>query len=137
MHYCALVWLPELTDDVHKQVKDILEPFQWFNEGGFWDFQWFIGGRWAREDTQYQSQEEQYQGYILPVSEVRDDTVCFTLIVEGNVFHKEVWIGEERQEAHFSGYVFEKLKEMGIEEGFLVTVDYHGRRHESDAKVQT
>lgn len=68
------------------------------------------------------------EGNIAPVSELSDELGCYTLIVEGHgVFHKEIWNSAtsnfEVQE--FTGNVKEKLKELGISDGYAVTVDYH------------
>jgi hypothetical protein len=59
---------------------------------------------WARHD-----------GDIIEVKDVPDDLDCYTLVVEDEVFHK----------SDFDGNVKKKLAELGITEGYLVTVDYH------------
>lgn len=60
-----------------------------------------------------------YEGNIMSLSEVRDDIESYTLIIARGrwpkIFHK----------TDYTGNVKSFLKENGIEDGFLVTVDYH------------
>ena len=66
-----------------------------------------------------------HEGDILPITKVPQNLDCFTLIANGQVFHKEKWNGDDFVKTEFNGLVIPKLKELGIEGGFLVTVDYH------------
>ena len=58
----------------------------------------------------------EYEGDVIPVSELKDDFTCNTLIIDDEVLSYD---------EGFDGHVSKVLKEMGISHGYLVTVDYH------------
>ena len=66
-----------------------------------------------------------FKGDIMPISVVPRDLKCFTLIVGDQVFHQEAWNGDDFVKTEFDGLVIPKLKELEINDGHLVTVDYH------------
>ena len=66
-----------------------------------------------------------YGGDIISVDNVKSDLSCYTLIINDKVFHTEDWDGNKWGKTDFNGNVKDKLKELGIKDGFLVTVDYH------------
>lgn len=68
---------------------------------------------------------KQYKGDIIPVSKIKKDLECYTLIVKENVYHKKEWNGEDFIKTDFDGNVSKRLNELGIKEGYLITIDYH------------
>lgn len=66
---------------------------------------------------------------VMPLENVPDDLTCYTLIVDGHVFHAEGrWIEEKKTFEKLSLHgkpVKEFLAKMDITDGYLVTVDYH------------
>lgn len=122
------------------EVDEDGEPIQNHN-GGFWDW-WQIGGRWSGSHDGYNPEKnprnnkggmpvwptefENHYGDVLPVSECRESLTAHTLIIDGvGCFHTEEWNGSEIVKTDWSGNVKAKLAELGIEGGYLVTVDYH------------
>lgn len=55
---------------------------------------------------------------IIPISKAPDDLTCATLILPGEVLRQEVMELAGRK-------VKDMLKELGVIDGYLVTVDYH------------
>ena len=119
MHYHCEVYLPDYSRaGLEKQVEAAMEPFREtftpdFEEkvGGFWDW-WVIGGRWG------------HAGNVTPVKSAENKT-CHTLIIDGIAYLTERWNGDCYMPTGFDGKAKAKLAELGITEGFLVTVDYH------------
>lgn len=66
-----------------------------------------------------------YDGDVVAIKDIKKELTAYTLIVNGEVFHKKEWNGETFVDGGFNGNVLEKLKELGITDGYLVTVDYH------------
>lgn len=64
-------------------------------------------------------------GDIAPVSAIKDTLKCYTLVVRGEAYSQERWTGDEWEKTDFDGHVAKKLSELGVTDGFLVTVDYH------------
>jgi len=63
---------------------------------------------------------------VMPISEIREDMSCFTLIINGEVLTKEKWDGENWIGGTMADRTVKKvLADMGITDGYLVTVDYH------------
>lgn len=62
---------------------------------------------------------------LMPVSDIRNDLTAYTLLVNGDVFHQEQWDGEKLNKTDYDGKVAPKLADLGITNGYLVTVDYH------------
>jgi len=63
---------------------------------------------------------------IMPVSDIKDSLKCYTLIVGDKIIHVETYCsGDGFVKTEFDGYVKSKLNELGITDGYLVTVDYH------------
>lgn len=112
MHYHAEVWLKDLYG-VEEQVSKALAPYEETDKGeGWWDW-WRIGGRWAGVHD------------VCAVSLLSEDFLCYTLVVDGQVFHKRGWDGNEFVDTEFGGHVLFQLYKLGITDGFLITVDYH------------
>lgn len=93
----------------------------WDEETGEWKHGRWGAGRTLRWSTDF----EPHLGDMLPVGEVKEDLSCYTLIVKGQAIHKEIWNGSEFKTTGFDGNVLNKLDELGITDGYLVTVDYH------------
>lgn len=68
---------------------------------------------------------KRHDGDIMPVKDISDDLSCYTLIIGKDVFHMEEWDGNTFVKTDFDGKVKQKLDQMGITDGYLVTVDYH------------
>jgi hypothetical protein len=71
-----------------------------------------------------------HPGDLMPVTEIPDDLSCYTLIVDGRVFHKREWDNGEQdfRDTRFGKEgcnVKKTLDRIGVKDGFLVTVDYH------------
>ena len=62
---------------------------------------------------------------IIPVKDITDKLTCYTLVVGKDVFHMEEWTGDKFEATGFDGIVKNKLDELKITDGYLVTVDYH------------
>jgi len=69
--------------------------------------------------------EDGYADDTAPVEEVTERLRCYTLILPGEVLHREVWDGKAFRETDFDGYVKKALEARGMTTGYLVTVDYH------------
>lgn len=57
-----------------------------------------------------------HNGDVQPLEKVPDDLTCCTMIIKGELFLSDWGPGIK---------VKEKLSEMGITEGYIITVDYH------------
>jgi len=69
---------------------------------------------------------KRHDGDIMPVKEISDDLQCYTLILNGkDVYHRKEWNGKTFEKTAFDGMVKQKLDEMDITDGYMVTVDYH------------
>lgn len=68
---------------------------------------------------------KKHQGDIIPIEKTKDDLICHTLIVGDEVFQVDVWNGKEIVKTDFDGNVKNRLTQLGIQTGYLVTVDYH------------
>lgn len=68
---------------------------------------------------------QQHPQDVIAVSEIPDCLTCHTLVVRGEVYHIDEWTGDEWVKTDFDGNVSEKLRELGVDDGFMVTVDYH------------
>ena len=66
-----------------------------------------------------------FEGDVVKVKDAPVDLDCFTLLVNDQVFSKTIWDGGDFKETGFDGKVLSKLKELGVKDGVLVTVDYH------------
>jgi hypothetical protein len=71
------------------------------------------------------TQWAKFPGDICTIEELPEDFECYTLLANGQVFHKEIWTGHRYTKTEFDGKPKKRLQEMGITEGYLVTVDYH------------
>lgn len=71
------------------------------------------------------TQFKRHAGDIVPVSSIADDLDCHTLIANGKVLQIEQWNGESFIKTDFDGKVKSTLVKLGIDSGYLVTVDYH------------
>lgn len=71
-----------------------------------------------------------YKGDVMLLSDVKEDIGSYSLIiVQGRwpkIFHKEKWTGTTFTKTEYSvDNLKEFLKDRGITDGYLVTVDYH------------
>jgi hypothetical protein len=66
---------------------------------------------------------------VIPLADAKDDLTCYSLIVSNGpdtqVFHVKEWDGDTFVETGFDKQVKPKLAELGITDGYLITVDYH------------
>jgi hypothetical protein len=68
----------------------------------------------------------EYQGDVCHVNEVKEDLTCHTMILGEKALLEDEWNGETWVDGKLKGRkVKDILKEYGITEGYLVTVDYH------------
>jgi len=91
------------------------------DENGVWGHGPHGPGKSVKSPTSW----ARYDGDVMPVEKLEDGLTCYTLIVGDTVFHQEKWTGEAWEKTGFDGAVLPKLKELGIADGVLVTVDYH------------
>jgi hypothetical protein len=64
----------------------------------------------------------------MSVKDIKDELTCYTLIVcnkDTEIHHQEKWNGKTFVKTGFNGLVKPELKKLGINDGHLVTVDYH------------
>ena len=148
MHYHAEVWVPEpkalfgssFKENIEKAVEVSMTPYQQ-NGDGWWD--WYqIGGRWTGihapdydPNTDPENIENgsvkwptlwvHFPSDIMKVEELPELLNCFTLVIKNQVEQEKAWNGEDFVATGFNGLVAPKLKELGITDGYLVTVDYH------------
>ncbi len=54
-----------------------------------------------------------YEGDVIPVSELKINLECYTLIAGDKVFQDKVWNGEDFVSTGFNGNVWEALKKIG------------------------
>ena len=82
-------------------------------------------------DDVHPSDYKPYPGDIIAVKDIPDDFNCYTLIIQNKVYLTDsdsyggILSPECNPDNCFDGNVKNKLKELGIEDGYLVTVDYH------------
>ena len=63
---------------------------------------------------------------VTPVANVTDDLKCYTLIVRDKVMHKENWDGNDFVPGALGDKtVKQALSDLGVKDGYLVTIDYH------------
>ena len=82
------------------------------------------GCRGTGKSLTWPTKWRRHEADVMAVADVPDDLSAFTLVVGGKVFHEQVWDYEKSNETPF-GTVKGKLAELGIDSGYLVTVDYH------------
>lgn len=88
-------------------------------------------GKWVHGDygpgrcLKWPTKWRDVQTDIAPVGAINEALTAHTLIVGGNVLHKEVWDGNDFKATDFDGKVKPALERLGIRDGYLVTVDYH------------
>ena len=147
MHFHCEVHIPESSKDdpVNLTVEELMAPYcEHDGPHGFWD--WFqIGGRWKGQHMAFYNPDKDpanhddsgklmwptfwkhHEGDVMPVANVSDELTSYTLVAAGTVFHTEEWspTASNFVPTGFDGNVKAKLKELGITDGALVTVDYH------------
>jgi len=74
--------------------------------------------------TSWPTQWGHHDKDVIALSDIDDDFGCYTLIVD-EVYHIKEWNGGTLVETGFDGKVKPFLAEMGITDGYLITVDYH------------
>jgi hypothetical protein len=127
MHYHAEIWIKTIEDrdehEIEDMVETIMSPYQEEYGSGsehFWD--WYeVGGRWSHGKNNITPVS------MLPSLDEIDSFTCATLITEtGYIYHDQLWTGDAFiPNPAFNGRVLPKLKQLGIEDGYLITVDYH------------
>jgi len=76
--------------------------------------------------TKWPTQWASHAGDIIPVSATPDTLRAYTLILpNGTVLVQENWNGEKWEKTGFDGNVLAALRAHDINNGRLVTVDYH------------
>ena len=154
MHYHAEVWvqkefLDKFPDSlrllcVQDAVTAALAPYDendCDDNSGWWD--WYqIGGRWTgthvpgydpntdpenieNGSVKWPTSWVHFTGDIMKVEELPKLLNCFTLVIKDQVEQKKAWNGEDFVTTDFDGLVVPRLKQLGIFDGYLVTVDYH------------
>lgn len=152
MHCHAEVHLKSL-ENWEKTLDDIMSRYYHEcgeDDGGFWDY-WSIGGNWDRiheapsyhsyfmdRDFEYKAMESIGQGQecikrwtmkgilggsrsafnIAKVKDLPKDFEAMTLVANDQVFHRDDDLDKGIN-------IKKKLKELGITDGYVVTVDYH------------
>ncbi len=86
---------------------------------------WGHGAAGAGKAVKWPTSWEHFPGDIMEVKDIPESLDCYTLIVKDQVRQTEIWNGEDFVATGFSGLVVPKLKELGVTDGYLVTVDYH------------
>lgn len=71
------------------------------------------------------TQWAKFSGDIIPINTIPDDLECYTLIANGNILMIKKWDGDDFVKTEFDGKVKPMLEKLGINKGFIVTVDYH------------
>jgi hypothetical protein len=95
---------------------------EYSRESNKWGFGKYKKGWRLKWPTQF----EKYKGDIISLKNLKDDFSCYTLAVnKDTIFHTEEWDGKTFTKTNFDGNVKNKLKELGIEDGYLITIDYH------------
>lgn len=97
------------------------------NGCGEWDDAtktWKHGKQGAGKAVKWPTDWAQH-GNIAPVGEASPELKAYTLLVNGTVLHKEQWNGKDWVDTGWDGMVKPKLNELGVKDGYLVTVDYH------------
>lgn len=87
--------------------------------------QWEHGKYGPGKRLKWPTNFTEHYGDIQAVKDIDNDLTCFTLIADGKIFHQELWSGKTFEKTGFDGKVKQALSSLGIEDGFLVTVDYH------------
>jgi hypothetical protein len=67
---------------------------------------------------------------MMALKDIPDDMSCYTLIVcrksgDPEIHHMENWNGNNFVPGKFNGLAKPYLKQLGITNGYLITVDYH------------
>lgn len=117
MHFHAEVHLKSL-ENWEKELDDIMSKYH-EDDGGFYDY-WDVGGRFAGAHSQIKIRNfftKHPDNIVLPVKDLPEDLIAYTLIANGQVFH---WEEDGKEEP-----IKKKLKELGITDGYVVTVDCH------------
>jgi hypothetical protein len=76
--------------------------------------------------TSWPTQWKAHELDVAPIVDVPDTLTAYTVIADSNVLHEEAWNGSTFVDGALKGKtVKQALFELGISDGFLVTVDYH------------
>ena len=86
---------------------------------------WKHGPAGAGKRAKWPTSWVPFAGDVMEVRDIPELLSCYTLVVKGQVEQERVWNGEDFVATDFDGLVVPKLKELGITDGYLVTVDYH------------
>jgi len=69
---------------------------------------------------------KQHHKDVIPIADIRDDLTCYTLVVGDKVMHDEIYTGDGFADGPMKNKtVKQALAELGVKDGYLVTVDYH------------
>ena len=90
------------------------------------DGKWTHGQRGPGKTVKWPTEWAPHLGDAIPVKNVSADLTAYTLIVGDTVQHMEIWNGKEWIDGPLKGKkVKAALDELGVTDGYLVTVDYH------------
>ena len=93
--------------------------------GAIKDGKWTHGEHGKGYSLKWPTSWKTYAGDICAAAHVPQDLTCFTLIVDDQVYMQQRWNGETFEETEFDGNVAKKLRQLGIDDALVVTVDYH------------
>ena len=86
---------------------------------------WKHGPAGAGKQVKWPTKWARFTGDIMEVKDLPESLTCYTLIVQGQVFQREIWTGDDFIGGGFDGLVVSVLKNLNVTRGHLVTVDYH------------
>jgi len=115
------------NDTMGKEMRE-KDPSYTCNACGHYDHkkkQWTHGDTPQGMEVVWPTQFAEHKGDIIPVDQVTEDLTCYTLIISKDILHIKEWTGENFVKTGFDGKVKQELDQLGITDGYLVTVDYH------------
>lgn len=76
--------------------------------------------------TSWPTKWETHEGDIMALEDVPNELSAYTVIANDKAYHTRSWNGKEYEPGELGEQtVKEFLAELGITDGYLVTVDYH------------
>ena len=115
------------NDEMGKETRE-KDPSYTCNACGHYDHdkkQWTHGDTPQGMEIVWPTHFAEHKGDIIPVNQATDDLTCYTLIIGKDIFHIKEWDGNTFATTGFDGKVKQKLGQLRITDGYLVTVDYH------------
>jgi hypothetical protein len=90
------------------------------------DGKWTHGSHGPGRHVKWPTDFAEYDGDIFPVVAIKDTLTAYTLIVGDTVAHMEIWDGKNWVSSLLKDQTIKKtLADLGVKDGYLVTVDYH------------